>query len=161
MLTTTLNLNKRVLVVDAPQGSYDHKIEKFQNYFQFNCQLSENESIGFAFFYKDFGGKKKYPNDIKFLCKGEDITEEIAEQLIKVGDEGFECWNYKNNKWGAFGFSPIESFISEIEANGFYWLVNPYEDYKAQTVEHYKEWEELFQEAESKTFKNPLIFEIL
>lgn len=131
--------------MDAPEGSYDHKIEKFQNYFQFNCQLSKNESIGFAFFYKDFGGKKKYPKDIKFLCKGEDITEEIAENFID----------------GLMDSYYVDAFIQEIEKAGFHWLVNPYEDYKPQTIEHYKEWEKLFQEAESKTFKNPILFEIL
>lgn len=157
MLTTILNLNKRVLVVDAPIGELAAIGNDKEVYYAIK---SEGEN------YTKIADGKKW----KFLCKGEELTEEMAEQLVKVGDEGFECWDYKNNKWGAFGFSPIESFISAIEASGHYWLDPPKRkpeftiDWYGKSPSEFERYEndmQEWQEAESKTFKNPLIFEIL
>lgn len=149
MLTTILNLNKRVLVVD-----YKSK-EDLETNWVFNESFNFPKAIINGHF-------------CKAICKGEDFTEEIAEELSKIvrnshNEQGFIHYKYEQDEivYDPAFINAKNSFISAIEASGHYWLVNPYEDYKPQTIEHYKEWEKLFQEAESKTFKNPILFEIL
>lgn len=89
--------------------------------------------------------------DIELICKGSELTEEIAENFV----EGMMDSYY------------IDNFISAIEAQGYYWGENPIEEPIMHQLlgaddnpnSEEKEW----QEAESKTF-NPektLIFEIL
>lgn len=152
MLTTILNLNKRVLVVDAGENPSLMAIGQ--------GLLDEGINVG-------------------FLCKGEDLTEEIAKEIVEKDDiNGFHDdfvngWAYLNYKDDVYvyteKFSALDSFISAIEANGNWWLKNPLGDEPRsysevmdgvsadELMEELKEW----QEAESKTFKNPLIFEIL
>ena len=63
--------------------------------------------------------------------------------------------------------SAIESFISAVESKGFYWLENPYDksinvnsDISNSMVRMVNRinYKEQWQEAEEKTFRNPLIF---
>ena len=102
-----------------------------------------------------------------FLCKGSELTEEIASELA------FDGFNISENKkvyvdhydeCNCFE-SAIKSVISYVRIEGFHWLENPIEKpinrdefYKSEKVDSFeillKEW----QEAEEKTFKNPLIF---
>lgn len=113
---------------------------------------------------------------LKLLCKGSELTEEIANTY--VSDHNFYDENrgrsyhgYKDYKHNDYALqSALESFISAIEAKGYYWVMNPNER-PIEDRTHYAKWQinafkqklKQFEEAESKTF-NPektLIFEIL
>ena len=105
----------------------------------------------------------------EFLCKGSELTEEIASELVdywqNMANDGFIFENYKDNI--PKKLITKESFISAVESKGFHWLENPYgkepECYATPYTDIYtiqkranrhKQW----QEAEEKTFRNPLIF---
>ena len=121
--------------------------------------------------------------DLDFICKGSELTEEVAFQLVKENSKHGTNTSFTNYKGGKSFFWAKESFISAIEAKGYYWSENPIEQpfvekygwYTANSQEEesgwmYEEGEDKYyealkewQEAESKTF-NPaktLIFEIL
>lgn len=150
MLTTILNLNKRVLVVDPPELA--------------DCEVFKHG----IYFNLDSGDRDFIEGKFQFLCKGEDLTEEIAATFIKIEDFGL----YQNHRIKDVKFcercSALDSFISAIEASGHYWLVNPlqstppiedvsfYDDGESYLIA-IKQW----NLAESSTFKNPLIFEVL
>ena len=101
----------------------------------------------------------------EFLCDGSELTEEIASELVELtimnltyGDNKHKYRSYVNYN---LGFNNAkESFISAVESNKFYWFENPIEiiergeDTEHNRVLNQNEW----QEAEEKTFKNPLIF---
>ena len=97
-----------------------------------------------------------------FLCKGSELTEEIASELVdfwqNMANDGFIFENYKDNI--PKKLTAKKSFISAVESKKFHWLENPIEiiergeDTEHNRVLNQNEW----QEAEEKTFKNPLIF---
>ena len=103
-----------------------------------------------------------------FLCKGSELTEEMASELVdywqNMANDGFIFENYKDNL--PKKLTAKKSFISAVESKGFYWLENPIgEEPRSyseviegvspdELMENLKEW----QEAEEITFKNPLIF---
>lgn len=110
-------------------------------------------------------------DDYEFLCKGSELTEEMASELA------FDGFNISENKkvyvdhydeCNCFE-SAIKSVISYVRIEGFHWLENPikhprdyelwakygdYTQYGKVLTEKCLKW----QEAEVKTFKNPLIF---
>ena len=108
-----------------------------------------------------------------FLCKGSELTEEIASELVEEhymsGVRSYEIYNdyrYNDARWLD---NALDSFISAVESKGFYWLENPiekpinydlwakygdYTQYGKVLTEKCLKW----QETEEKTFKNPLIF---
>lgn len=97
------------------------------------------------------------PEDYEFLCKGSDLTEEIASELVDKSSFVVDRW-YHLAKRG---------FKANIESKGFYWLENPYDklinvnpDITSSMVRMVNRinYKEQWQEAEEKTFKNPLIF---
>ena len=100
--------------------------------------------------------------DYEFLCDGSELTEEIASELVdywqNMANDGFIFENYKDNI--PKKLTAIKSFISAVESKKFHWLENPIEiiergeDTEHNRVLNQNEW----QEAEEKTFKNPLIF---
>lgn len=102
--------------------------------------------------------QKRKDKGVKLICKGSDLTEEITKGLVDSSDN-FQFLDAEN------------TFIVEIEKNGYYWRENPLgEEPRSYSevldgVDPYDLMEDLeqWQEAESKTF-NPaktLIFEIL
>ena len=131
MKTLELKLKKYVLIVDA-----------------------EGLEITQALIFNKFGNYNLSCYD--FLCKGSDLTEEIASELVenktkhKFENKVLTFYNYKN----------LELFISAVESKAKFWLENPIEiiergeDTEHNRVLNQNEW----QEAEEKTFKNPLIF---
>ena len=144
MKTLELDLKKKVLIVDA-----------------------EGLEITQALIFNKFGNYNL--SCYEFLCKGSELTEEIASELVEEhymnGIRSYEIYNdykYNDSRWLD---DAKESFISAVESKGFFWLENPIEKpinrdeyYKSEKVDSFeillKEW----QEAEEKTFKNPLIF---
>ena len=100
-----------------------------------------------------------------FLCKGSDLTEENASELVdfwqNMANDGFIYENYKTNL--PKKKTAVESVISAVESKGFYWLKNPIDEpnkylQKCMSFENLSNQFKLFDEKEEKTFKNPLIF---
>lgn len=119
---------------------------------------------------------KRWLNDQLFkICKGYELTEEIARNLVNplwdyyknyLESDSSDVGNYKR----LIKNTALESFISAIEAQGYYWGENPIQSTVPTSdlnfydnIEVYHHCLNVWQEAESKTF-NPeksLIFEIL
>ena len=96
-----------------------------------------------------------YSKDWDFICLGSELTEEIASELV--------------DKSRLYHLAKRE-FKVNVESKGFYWLENPikksyYNLHKGiyeyeptiQNLQRVKDIEQ-WQEAEEKTFRNPLIF---
>lgn len=171
MLKIELDLKKKILVVDLPEGSH--------------YQITDNL---LAIHHSD-GNIKIFKGKYKFLCKG--LTEYFASELIQKVKTTFDTKVLLIYKYYSFNDSftdkAKEAIISAVEAKGFYWLENP--QFNAQKYENImlengvkngwnkrrydnnkinltdigslKQANKKWQEAESKTFKNPLIFEII
>ena len=135
MKTLELKLKKDVLIVDA-----------------------EGLEITQALIFNKFGNYNLSCYD--FLCKGSELTEEIASELVdywqNMTNDGFVYENYKT--YLPKKKTAVESVISAVESKEKFWLENP----NSKTYfnpEEYIESEFLeFKESEEKTFKNPLIF---
>ena len=157
MKTLELKLKKDVLIID-PENGFNH----FKIY---------DDEVGFIFIENGIPRKELIKGSYKFLCKGSDLTEEIASELVKttwIHDKKILCKykNYNSEGDGSY-FSAVKSFISAVESKGFNWLkhnIKPFSLYdpRSKTGCHDLEEEEIvkkqWQEAEAKTFKNPLIF---
>ena len=154
-----LKLKKDVLIVEIPRLADYEFINKECKYLKVgNEEIKLNASTLDKF---------------EFICKGSELTEEIASELVKttwIHDKKILCKykNYNSEGDGSY-FSAVKSFKSAIESKGFYWLENPiekpinydlwakygdYTQYGKVLTEKCLKW----QEAEEKTFKNPLIF---
>ena len=156
MKTLELKLKKYVLIVEIPRLADYEFINKESKYLKIG-----NEEIKLNISTLD---------KLEFLCKGSELTEEIASELVEEhymsGVRSYEIYNdyrYNDARWLD---NALESFISAVESKEKFWLVNPLgEDPKKNkllgtrimrimNMLKYQEW----QEAEEKTFKNPLIF---
>ena len=103
-----------------------------------------------------------------FLCKGSELTEEMASELVELtimhltyGDNKHKYRSYVNYNLGFD--NALESFISAVESKGFYWLRNPIDKpnkylQRCMSFENLSNQFKLFDEKEEKTFRNPLIF---
>ena len=95
-----------------------------------------------------------------FLCKGSELTEEIASELVETHKNCKRYIDYTIKERNRFFDLSIPSFISAVESKEKFWLENPIEiiergeDTEHNRVLNQNKW----QEAEAKTFKNPLIF---
>ena len=152
MKTLELKLKKDVLIVDLQEG-YEFTAIGNDKEIYYAIKLDEN--------YTKISNGKEW----RFICKGSELTEEIASELVEywqnMANDGFIYENYKTNL--PKKKTAVESVISAVESKGFYWLVNPCgknipikNDYNPliQFNGYLEEW----QESEEKTFKNPLIF---
>ena len=137
MKTLELKLKKDVLIVDAENGFNHFKIY--------------DDEIGFIFIENGIPRKELIKGSYKFLCKGSELTEEIAREFMS----DFDAFNQFT-----LNYEYLKNLIYMIANKGFYWLENPIEiiergeDTEHNRVLNQNEW----QEAEEKTFKNPLIF---
>ena len=154
MKTLELKLKKDVLIVEIPRLADYEFINKECKYLKIgNEEIKLNASTLDKF---------------EFLCKGADLTEEIASELVDNFKLDFNksFYVFKDYTMDCNKFSKsIPSFISAVESKEKFWLENPIEKpinrdefYKSEKVDSFeillKEW----KEAEAKTFKNPLIF---
>ena len=148
MKTLELKLKKDVLIVEIPRLADYEFINR-----ECKCLKIGNEEIKLNASTLD---------KFEFLCKGSELTEEIASELVdywqNMANDGFIFENYKDNI--PKKLTAKKSFISAVESKGFYWLENPIkiiergEDTEHNRVLNQNRW----QEAEEKTFRNPLIF---
>lgn len=154
MKTLELKLKKYVLIADAENGFNHFKIY--------------DDEIGFIFIENGIPRKELVKGSYKFLCKGSELTEEIASELVEEhymsGIRSYEIYNdyrYNDARWLD---NALDSFISAVESKEKFWLENTIGNkpmsynlplYKiGNRCDKLKKW----QEAEEKTFKNPLIF---
>lgn len=146
MKTLELDLKKKVLIVD--ENDFDY-YELFKEGIYLKLANGDRDFIEGEFEYK---------------CKGSELTEEIAREIcngIMQTDSDFNHFiRNKNN-------SAIEDFNDYLEIKGFHWLENPfkYERKKSEIFadennmcRYISKEESNWQEAEAKTFRNPLIF---
>ena len=159
MKTLELKLKKDVLIVEIPRLSDYEFINKECKYLKVgNEEIKLNASTLDKF---------------EFLCKGSELTEEIASELVEEhymsGVRSYEIYNdyrYNDARWLD---NALDSFISAVESKEKFWLENlikkpkyydlwakygDYTQYGKVLTEKCLKW----QEAEEKTFKNPLIF---
>ena len=150
-----LKLKKDVLIVEIPRLADYEFINKECKYLKVgNEEIKLNASTLDKF---------------EFLCKGSELTEEIASELVELtimhltyGDNKHKYRSYVNYNLGFD--NALDSFISAVESKEKFWLENPIGNkpmsynlplYKiGNRCDNLKKW----QEAEAKTFKNPLIF---
>ena len=141
MKTLELDLKKKVLIVEI-----DNK-----------CDITINKD-GIYFYFLN-GWVKCFKGNYNILCKGSELTEEIASELVdywqNMANDGFIFENYKDNL--PKKLTANDSFISAVESKKFHWLDNPIEKLKYYDKILTKNCL-IWQEAEEKTFKNPLIF---
>ena len=147
MKTLELKLKKDVLIVEIPRLADYEFINRECKYLKVgNEEIKLNASTLDKF---------------EFLCKGSELTEEIASELVKttwIHDKKILCKykNYNSEGDGSY-FSAVKSFKSAVESKEKFWLENPIEKpkyYDKILTRNCLIW----QEAEEKTFKNPLIF---
>ena len=155
MKTLELKLKKYVLIVEIPRLADYEFINKECKYLKVgNEEIKLNASTLDKF---------------EFLCKGSELTEEIASELVdywqNMANDGFIFENYKDNL--PKKLIANDALISAVESKGFHWLENPYDksinvnpDIASSMVRMTNriKYKEQWQAAEEKTFKNPLIF---
>ena len=155
MKTLELDLKKYVLIVEIPRLADYEFINKECKYLKVgNEEIKLNASTLDKF---------------EFFCKGSELTEEIASELvdetIMYEKHKVKCYRYRSYIEGFVGFDNAkEAIISAVESKDKFWLENPIGNkpmsynlplYKIENrCDNLKKW----QEAEEKTFKNPLIF---
>ena len=141
-----LKLKKDVLIVEIPRLSDYEFINKECKYIKIYLKIGNEEVKLNASTLDKF----------EFICKGSELTEEIASEFMS----DFDAFNEFT-----LNYEYLKNLIYIISTKGFHWLENPIkkpinrdEYYKSEKVDSFeillKEW----QEAEEKTFKNPLIF---
>ena len=154
MKTLELKLKKDVLIVD--ENDFDY-YELSTEGIYFKLEKGDRYYLGWKF---------------EFICKGSELTEEIASELVDktimhltYGDNKHKYRSYVNYNLGFD--NAIDSFISAVESKDFYWLKHNVKSFslydpRSKTGCHDLEEEDIitkqWQEAEEKTFKNPLIF---
>ncbi len=155
MKTLELELKKKVIIVEIPRLADYEFINRECKYLKVgNEEIKLNASTLDKF---------------EVICKGSELTEEIASELVELtimyltyGDNKHKYRSYVNYNLGFD--NALDSFISAVESKEKFWLENPIGKkpmsynlplYKiGNRCDNLKQW----QEAEEKTFKNPLIF---
>ena len=148
-----LKLKKYVLIVEIPRLADYEFINRECKYLKIgNEEIKLNASTLDKF---------------EFLCKGSELTEEIASELVQttwIHDKKILCKykNYNSEGDGSY-FSAVKSFISAVESKKFHWLENPIDEpnkyvQRCMSFENLSNQFKLFDDKEQKTFRNPLIF---
>ena len=147
MKTLELKLKKKVLIVD--ENDFDY-YELSTEGIYFKLEKGDRYYLGWKF---------------EVICKGSELTEEIASELVdKSIYTGLYAHYVDKIPVNTYCYnSAIESFISGVESKKFHWLKNHIKhpkDYEVfpDSLSMYVEQEKLHLEAEEKTFRNPLIF---
>ena len=144
-----LEVKKDVLIVEIPRLADYEFINKECKYLKVgNEEIKLNASTLDKF---------------EFICKGSKLTEEIASELFEY-DDFLNCFKAYIDTVPSIDESALKLFIKIFESKGFHWLENPIGNkpmsynlplYKiGNRCDNLKQW----QEAEEKTFRNPLIF---
>lgn len=159
MKSVELQLNKRLLIVELPEG---YSLVHFKN---------KQSKFGFVNLNNDVIDLK-VDGKLDLTCIGSDLTEDIAKELVDTRKIGFSvdvCYNYNDN-WYDYSITALESLISALEAKGYYWGKNPVEmpikddsECAKWQIKAFNKKQNEWKEAESRTF-NPykcFIFKII
>ena len=148
-----LDLKKKMLIVEIPRLADYEFINKECKYLKVgNEEIKLNASTLDKF---------------EFICKGSELTEEMARELVdywqNMANDGFIFENYKDNL--PKKLTANDALISAVESKEKFWLENHVQNTKpTDDISFYDSLEQKelaikkWQEAEEKTFKNPLIF---
>ena len=141
MKTLKLKLKKYVLIIDESDFEY---YELFKEGIYFKLENGDRDFI---------------EGEFEFLCKGSELTEEIASELVEMEYSVLykKSFFIDYDRPSLLLKSAKESFISAVESKEKFWLENPIEKpkyYDKILTKNCLIW----QEAEEKTFRNPLIF---
>lgn len=136
MKTLTLELNRTLLVVDVDFPIVGSEIIN-------NRDKSETIAINI---YKDKNAYTPFMIESKgvfeLLCKGGELSEEIASTLVNKNDEyGVIMFqNYKTTSMQYFDeqLTALDSFCSAVNAKDWYWLANPLGEEPKLTEDKYK-----------------------
>ena len=154
MKTLEIKLKKDVLIVEIPR-------------------LADYEFINREYKYLKVGNEEIKLNastldKFEFLCKGSELTEEIASELVEQSysnlEESIMYRDYMAKYDDEVLYEALDSFKSAIESKGFYWIENPISLERVRIYESVGDTfksngiKKVWQEAEEKTFRNPLIF---
>ena len=121
-------------------------------------------------YYDELMTKDDYPIsytfdfNIELICKGSELTEEIAKEFIKTSiHTGLHAHYVKNVEVNTYCYnSALDSFKSLIKSQGYYWGENPIKvhTWASENADVYlAQW----KEAKQKTFnlEQTLIFKIV
>ena len=138
MKTLELDLKKKVLIVDLP-------IDSKNVYMSGNSVIYNTDKSCIA---------KPINDEYEFLCKGSELTEEIASEVMS----DFDAFNEF-----ALKYEYLKNFIYIVESKGFYWLENECDNQFCENGKVYLGYNTFLnclvcEKAEEKTFRNPLIF---
>lgn len=147
MKTLKLNLAKKLLILDYETKE---RLQTAWDFYKFKERITEQSD-----------GSK-----VRGLFNGLEITEEDYRSLIADEDGGISI--SKHPLAYKISYSRHKNaFVDLIEKEGFYWLENPIEEpdnviglgspFDNLNIEDLNNW----KEAESRTLKFPIIFEIL
>ena len=154
MKTLELDLKKKVLIVEIPRLADYEFINRECKYLKVgNEEIKLNASTLDKF---------------EFLCKGSELTEEIASELVEESysklEESIMYRDYMAKYDDEVLYEALDSFKSAIESKGFFWMENPISLERVRIYESVGDTfksngiKKIWQEAEEKTFRNPLIF---
>ena len=140
MKTLEKKLKKYVLIVDENDFEY---YELFKEGIYFKLENGDRDFI---------------EGEFEFICKGSELTEEIASKLVENYERNFYV-DYNAPFHCGYCFTANDALISAVESKEKFWLENPMPPYipviDKKADENYMK---KYFEAEEKTFKNPLIF---
>ncbi len=149
MKTLKLKLKKDVLIVDLP-------IDAKNVYMSGNSIIYNSDKSCIV---------KPINDDYEFICKGSELTEEIASELVdywqNMANDGFIFENYKDNL--PKKLTANDALISAVESKGFHWLEKECDNQFCENGKVDVGYNtfldcQVCEEIEEKTFKNPLIF---
>ena len=117
--------------VKVPDEATNITISKYLQYWHSSWDLPSRPGTkctgGSCFFYKDLGGKKKYPEKLVFLCLASEITEYQAISLceyFEVGDGEPAYLNYfEKDRYLNTAISSFKSLMDSLGALTGSWAV--------------------------------------
>lgn len=169
MKTLKLELKERLFIVELPENADINEPIQLLNYKGYSHIVYSQNNVNII-------SRNRLPDGkYELICKGSELTEQVAKGLVKNMIDNSEVhFLYQNYRYAEKSFldTALQSFISSIEAQGYYWGENPYKhpytqieiygNNSPETTTNYHNDLEKFQKAESLTF-NPdktIIFKI-
>lgn len=81
------NLRENFYAVEVPEDGLNFIIHKpFNKYWHINCDYPPTHKYtnwGRCIFYKEFGGKNKYPGALQIICTSKEATNGDAMRIVK------------------------------------------------------------------------------
>ena len=148
MKTLELKLKKDVLIVEIPRLADYEFINRECKYLKVgNEEIKLNASTLDKF---------------EFLCKGSELTEEIASEFFEY-DDFLNCFEAYIDTVPSIDKSALKLFIKIFESKGFYWLEKECDNQFCENGKVDLGYNaflncQVCEELEEKTFRNPLIF---